>query len=141
MVVVSLLDVIGWDEIRKHSIENPNGDEGDDGCSVEFIPGDPNLPFAVRKFWGLVLMLALRDKASSIHYHPWRAEGALSYVVDNVRYEMVPPPAEFASECVDAAFSLFVPPVPWYQRWFRGPRQRTVSSTIRVEMAADCGDL
>ena len=55
--------------------------------------------------WNLVLEMAIRDRASSIHYHPWNV-GSLAYVVDDKRYEMVPPPADISRTFVLAAGSM-----------------------------------
>jgi hypothetical protein len=64
-------------------------------------------PAVLGKMWGLVLLLALRDSATSVHYHPWRADGGLAYVIANVRYAMIPPPTELAGSVVAVARSLF----------------------------------
>ncbi len=36
-----------------------------------------------RKLWGMVLLLAVDDKATSVHYHPGRPDGELTYIVNN----------------------------------------------------------
>ena len=64
---------------------------------------DPTL-----KLWGMLLLMAVRDNASSLHYHPWRGDGALAYVVRNVRQEMRPPSPDSAERCIAAARSLMV---------------------------------
>ena len=61
-----------------------------------------------RKLWGLALLMAVRDRASSVHYHPWRGDGALAYVVANTRVEMSPPEPGWAERCVAAARSLLI---------------------------------
>jgi hypothetical protein len=75
------------------------------------LADNPDPPADVRtvmgKFWGIVLLLAVRDRAASVQYHPWRGPGALSYVVDDIRYEMVPPEPEDTAEIVAAARALF----------------------------------
>jgi hypothetical protein len=58
------------------------------------------------KLWGMLLLMAVRDNATSLHYHPWRGEGALAYVVRNVRHEMRPPQPDAAERCIAAARSL-----------------------------------
>ena len=58
------------------------------------------------RLWELLLALAVRDGASSVHYHPWRADGHLSYVVAGARYAMVPPPPELARRVALAAGAL-----------------------------------
>ncbi len=60
-------------------------------------------------FWGLVLMMAVRDRATSLHYHPWRA-GVVTYVTDFTLYELVPPPEAMAGALLDSARALFAPP-------------------------------
>lgn len=76
--------------------------------------------------------MSVRDRATSVHYHPWRSD-PLSYVIDdvryevglnkeyfglsegrpividNVRYEMVPPPVEYAAGIVEEAQLAFTP--------------------------------
>jgi hypothetical protein len=81
-------------------------------------------PAALAKLWGLVLLLAIRDGATSIHYHPWRADGGLAYVVANVRYAMVPPPADLAEPMVAVARSVFA----------GGGRSGPACSTMEVDV-------
>ncbi|HEB60332.1 MAG TPA: pilus assembly protein PilB [Phycisphaeraceae bacterium] len=44
----------------------------------------------------LVLMQAIRDKASDIHFEPFEDEFKMRYRIDGVLYEMVPPPKYLA---------------------------------------------
>jgi type IV pilus assembly protein PilB len=46
----------------------------------------------VKKLLNLVLLQAIRDKASDIHFEPFEDEFKMRYRVDGVLYEMVPPP-------------------------------------------------
>jgi type IV pilus assembly protein PilB len=50
----------------------------------------------VRKLLNMVLLLAIRDKASDIHFEPFEDEFKMRYRVDGVMYEMVPPPRHLA---------------------------------------------
>ncbi len=50
----------------------------------------------VRKLLNIVLLLAIRDKASDIHFEPFEEEFKMRYRVDGVMYEMVPPPRHLA---------------------------------------------
>lgn len=50
----------------------------------------------VRKLLNMVLLLAIRDKASDIHLEPFEDEFKMRYRVDGVMYEMVPPPRHLA---------------------------------------------
>lgn len=51
----------------------------------------------VRKLLNLVLMQAIRDKASDIHFEPFENEYKMRYRIDGVLYEMVPPPKHIAA--------------------------------------------
>lgn len=46
----------------------------------------------VRKLLNLVLLQAIQDRASDIHFEPFEDEYKVRYRVDGVLYEMVPPP-------------------------------------------------
>jgi len=46
----------------------------------------------VRKLLNLVLLQAIQDRASDIHFEPFEDEFRIRYRVDGVLYEMVPPP-------------------------------------------------
>ena len=46
----------------------------------------------VRKLINMVLLIAIRDHASDIHFEPFEDEYKMRYKCDGVLYEMVPPP-------------------------------------------------
>jgi len=46
----------------------------------------------VRKLLNLILLQAIQDRASDIHFEPFEDEFRVRYRVDGVLYEMVPPP-------------------------------------------------
>ena len=50
----------------------------------------------VRKLLNMVMLLAIKDKASDIHFEPFEDEFKMRYKVDGVIYEMVPPPRHLA---------------------------------------------
>ena len=50
----------------------------------------------VKKLLNLVLIQAIRDKASDIHFEPFEEEYKMRYRIDGVLYEMVPPPKHIA---------------------------------------------
>ncbi len=50
----------------------------------------------VKKLLNLVLLQAIRDKASDIHFEPFEDEFRMRYRIDGVLYEMVPPPQHIA---------------------------------------------
>ena len=51
---------------------------------------------AIVNFVSHVLMLAIRDKASDIHFEPFEDEFKLRYRIDGVLYDMSPPPKNLA---------------------------------------------
>ncbi|MDH7598365.1 MAG: type II secretion system ATPase GspE [Sedimentisphaerales bacterium] len=51
----------------------------------------------VKKLLNLVLLQAIRDKASDIHFEPFENEYRMRYRIDGVLYEMVPPPKYIAA--------------------------------------------
>ena len=50
----------------------------------------------VRKLLNLVLLQAIKDNASDIHFEPLEDEFRIRYRIDGVLYEMVPPPKHLA---------------------------------------------
>jgi len=46
----------------------------------------------VKKLLNLVLLQAIKDKASDVHFEPFEDEFKMRYRIDGVLYEMVPPP-------------------------------------------------
>lgn len=51
----------------------------------------------VKKLINLVLLQAIKDKASDIHFEPFEDEFKMRYRIDGVLYEMMPPPAHISS--------------------------------------------
>ncbi|MFQ6035468.1 MAG: GspE/PulE family protein [Sedimentisphaerales bacterium] len=51
----------------------------------------------VKKLLNLVLLQAIRDKASDIHFEPFENEYKMRYRIDGVLYEMIPPPKYIAA--------------------------------------------
>ncbi len=74
------------------------------GEMEEFIPDDTSQSIdlqsieemadsaPVRKLLNLILLTAIQDRASDIHFEPFENEFKVRYRVDGVLYEMVPPP-------------------------------------------------
>ena len=50
----------------------------------------------VKRLLNLVLLQAIRDKASDIHFEPFEDDFKMRYRIDGVLYEMVPPPRSIA---------------------------------------------
>jgi type IV pilus assembly protein PilB len=54
----------------------------------------------IRKLLNMVLLLAIKDQASDIHFEPFEEEFKIRVRADGVLYEMVPPPRHLASAIV-----------------------------------------
>ncbi len=54
----------------------------------------------IRKLLNMVLLLAIRDQASDIHFEPFEDEFKIRVRADGVLYEMVPPPRHLANAIV-----------------------------------------
>ncbi|MCG3126412.1 MAG: Type II secretion system protein E [Phycisphaerae bacterium] len=50
----------------------------------------------VKKLLNLVLLQAIRDKSSDVHFEPFETEYKMRYRIDGVLFEMVPPPKYIA---------------------------------------------
>jgi hypothetical protein len=81
--------------------------------------------------WGPVLAMAVKDRASSVHYHPWRtdrmADFVLSYVILGTRYGLLRPPPEAAGRLLAEARGLICP-----GRLRRLAAGRTVVGRVRL---------
>jgi hypothetical protein len=81
---------------------------------------DDPLADACKKLWAIVLLLAMKDRATEVRYEPWRPEGALRYKVDGVYYDMVPPPSHIAPGLINAIHDFCHPrPDSWRTRLAR----------------------
>ncbi|MFP4143643.1 MAG: GspE/PulE family protein [Phycisphaeraceae bacterium] len=54
----------------------------------------------VKRLLNLVLLQAIKDKASDIHFEPFEDEFKMRYRIDGVLYEMIPPPRHLAMPIV-----------------------------------------
>jgi len=90
----SIEDVIG-------EFEDGDGPGGkrenayDIGSDDELVNSTP-----IRKLLNMVLLLAIKDKASDIHFEPFEDEFKIRVKADGVLYEMVPPPRHLANAIV-----------------------------------------
>ncbi|MEM1011995.1 MAG: ATPase, T2SS/T4P/T4SS family [Planctomycetota bacterium] len=68
---------------------------GDQSIDLDDLKGaaDSN---PVKKLINLVLLQAIKDKASDIHFEPFEDEFKIRYRIDGVLYEMMPPPSHIA---------------------------------------------
>lgn len=89
----SIEDVIG-------AIEDELGEET--GKQVYSLDAQDELVDAapIRKLLNMVMLLAIKDKASDIHMEPFEDEFKIRVRADGVLYEMVPPPRHLANAIV-----------------------------------------
>lgn len=90
----SIEDVIGKME---EELPEESGKQGayDIGSEDELVNSAP-----IRKLLNMVLLLAIRDQASDIHFEPFEDEFKIRVKADGVLYEMVPPPRHLANAIV-----------------------------------------
>ena len=74
---------------------------GDRGSSIDL---EDEMAMAndnrVIRLLNLVLLQAIKDKASDIHFEPFEDEFKMRYRIDGVLYEMIPPPRQLANPIV-----------------------------------------
>jgi len=94
-------------ETEEESINDLIGEIQDDSFLAEFAGRNQSIDLdelkelsesnPVKKLLNLVLLQAIRDKASDIHFEPFEDEYKMRYRIDGVLYEMVPPPKHIAA--------------------------------------------
>ncbi len=88
--VSDLLKQLGEDEDFAKGVSAAG--EGDDATVVAGLANEA----PIVKFVNLVLMQAVQDRASDIHFEPFESEFRIRYRVDGALYEMAPPPKHLA---------------------------------------------
>ena len=89
----SIEDVISGLE---EEFEEEQGGKGFDiGEEMESANAGP-----IRKLLNMVLLLAIKDQASDVHFEPFEDEFKIRVRADGVLYEMVPPPRHLANAIV-----------------------------------------
>jgi len=73
--------------------EEQEGEEGKEDLEDLIEMAEDN---KVKRLLNLVLMQAIKDKASDIHFEPFEDEFKMRYRMDGVLYEMIPPPKHLA---------------------------------------------
>jgi type IV pilus assembly protein PilB len=89
---------------KSESIKDVVSDLAKDTSKFEGLAGDKSIDLdkikeasednQVIKLLNLVLMQAIKDRASDIHFEPFESEFKMRYRIDGVLYEMVPPPKQ-----------------------------------------------
>ncbi|REK08458.1 MAG: pilus assembly protein PilB [Planctomycetota bacterium] len=90
--VESLVSDMDTDEDLAAAAEAAEGDGPIDLTSVEALADSA----PVRKLLNMVLLIAIRDHASDLHFEPFEDEFRIRIKADGVLYEMVPPPRHLA---------------------------------------------
>jgi type IV pilus assembly protein PilB len=74
----------------------------DDDAGVINLGGEEELAETqpIRKLLNMVMLLAIKDQASDIHFEPFEDEFKIRVRADGVLYEMVPPPRHLAGAIV-----------------------------------------
>ena len=95
------------DQEDENSINELLGEIQDDSMLAEFAGRNQSIDLdelkelsesnPVKKLLNLVLIQAIRDKASDIHFEPFENEYKMRYRIDGVLYEMIPPPKHIAA--------------------------------------------
>jgi len=91
----SIEDVISSLEDDSGEASKSRANAHDIGSEDELVNSTP-----IRKLLNMVLLLAIKDKASDIHFEPFEDEFKIRVKADGVLYEMVPPPRHLANAIV-----------------------------------------
>ena len=90
---------------REDSIEDVLGELTDDDEEFDILAGKHDIgsedelvnSTPIRKLVNMVLLLAIKDQASDVHFEPFEDEFKIRVRADGVLYEMVPPPRHLAN--------------------------------------------
>ncbi|MEZ6048478.1 MAG: GspE/PulE family protein [Planctomycetaceae bacterium] len=89
----SIEDVIG-------SFSDPDDEDGGMRGFNLASPEEMAEAAPIRKLLNMILLLAIKDQASDIHFEPFEEEFRVRVRADGVLYEMVPPPRHLANALV-----------------------------------------
>jgi type IV pilus assembly protein PilB len=92
----SIEDVIaGLEQMPENGSLSSTGKQGAFDLADEYMDSHP-----IRKLLNMVMLLAIKDQASDIHFEPFEDEFKIRVRADGVLYEMVPPPRHLATAIV-----------------------------------------
>jgi type IV pilus assembly protein PilB len=77
------------------NLKGLSGKKGADSIDLDDLKAGADAN-PVKKLINLVLLQAIKDKASDIHFEPFEDEFKMRYRIDGVLYEMMPPPSHIA---------------------------------------------
>ncbi len=92
----SIEDVINSLDEDDGDFDERNAGRGYDLASLEEMADAA----PIRKLLNMVLLLAIKDQASDIHFEPFEDEFKIRVRADGVLYEMVPPPRHLANAII-----------------------------------------
>jgi type IV pilus assembly protein PilB len=85
--VLGSLDSVGGPEMQSKGFDLASSEELADAAPI-------------RKLLNMVMLLAIKDQASDIHFEPFEDEFKIRVRADGVLYEMVPPPRHLANAII-----------------------------------------
>ncbi|MBS0204026.1 MAG: Flp pilus assembly complex ATPase component TadA [Planctomycetes bacterium] len=86
----SIEDIIG--KLEEETADGPKGRGYDLADDMDAAP--------IRKLLNMILLLAIKDQASDVHFEPFEDEFKVRVKADGMLYEMVPPPRHLANAIV-----------------------------------------
>ena len=90
--IESIVGELNDDDLKKQIQQLENATGAIDLTSVEALADSA----PVRKLLNMVLLLAIKDHASDVHFEPFEDEFRIRIKADGVLFEMVPPPRHLA---------------------------------------------
>jgi type IV pilus assembly protein PilB len=90
--IESVVDVVSSIKLDE-KFKNLGGIRGDESIDLDALTAAAS-DNQVVKLINLVLLQAIKDRASDIHFEPFENEFKMRYRIDGVLYEMVPPPKQ-----------------------------------------------
>ncbi|HEV3162789.1 MAG TPA: hypothetical protein VGZ22_02025 [Isosphaeraceae bacterium] len=100
---------------------------------------------ATRKLWSMVFLLAIKDMATVVRYAPHRGPHALTYQVDGVYQQLVPPAKQISTALIDEIASLVTSAdsngqAGWLTRWLPWRAGQKPSLPIKALVELKVGD-
>jgi type IV pilus assembly protein PilB len=92
----SILDIIHQLEEDEELGARAKGSRGETSIDLESLM-EMQEAAPVRKLLNMVMLLAIKDRASDIHFEPFEDEYKMRYRADGVLMELVPPPRHLAA--------------------------------------------
>ena len=100
-------------------------------------------PESAWHLWVALLLMSLRDGATSLHYHSWLGADALSYICSGTRFALEQPAPALAAELVSVWLNRFRRGWAWWPARHRSAagRVRTLCGGMADDWYASCWSL